>query len=103
MAAFSIFGIFVGSVLLAPAARLVGTTEELLDKYLQVLTFTIWCVQHAVFMGSARLALQRQRARIAAMGKIDDSMVELLKRTKIDVNDDGTVKDEVRYRRLLNN
>ena len=54
-------------------------------------------------MGSARLALQRQRARIAAMGKIDDSMVELLKRTKIDVNDDGTVKDEVRYRRLLNN
>ena len=103
MAAFSIFGIFVGSVLLAPAARLVGTTEELLDKSLQVLTFTIWCVQHAVFMGSARLALQRQRARIAAMGKIDDSMVELLKRTKIDVNDDGTVKDEVRYRRLLNN
>ena len=37
------------------------------------------------------------------MGKIDDSLVELLRRTKIDVNDDGTVKDEERYKKLINN
>ena len=102
-AAVSIFAIFIGSVLLAPVANILHVGEDALDAYLQVAIGATWVFQHYSFIGSARHAKRHQRSRIAAMGKIDDSMVELLRRTKIDVNDDGTVKDEVRYRRLLNN
>jgi hypothetical protein len=102
-AAVSIFAIFIGSVLLAPVANILHVGEDALDAYLQVAIGATWVFQHYSFIGSARHAKRHQRSRIAAMGKIDDSMVELLRRTKIDVNDDGTVKDEERYKKLINN
>ena len=84
-------------------AALLGADDGIIDTRLQLAMVAAWVFQHATFVIRARAAKRGQRQQIARMGRIDDSMIELLVKTKIGMNADGTVKDEARYKALINN
>ena len=102
-AAISIFLIFIGSLLVEPLSKLLRVEDDALDGLLGIGVGCLWGVQHWQFFWGARAANAGIQSKVAKMGKIDDSMAALLEKNNIRMRDDGTVRDEARYRKLINN